>query len=63
MTGHNPNAAHSEPALVAFLGLIKKDLESARGLRELPAGVAAAMRRALKVGARLDEALDGNNAL
>jgi hypothetical protein len=63
MTMYNSNAEHRDSVLAAFLRLIKKDLAEGQALLELPVGVAAAMRRALKVRTRLDEALDGNVAL
>src|SRR5258708_1245108 len=46
VTVHNPETEHRDPALSAYLTLIEKDIASGRNLRDLPAGVAAAMRRA-----------------
>jgi antitoxin PrlF len=48
VTVHNPEAEHHDPTLVAFLGLIEKDIAAGRNVRDLPAGVAAAMRRAAR---------------
>jgi antitoxin PrlF len=64
VTVHNPQAEHHDPALAAFLGLIEKDIAAGRNVRDLPAGTAAALRRAAK-GARvdLDETLEGDVAL
>src|SRR4029077_3758988 len=64
VTVHNPEAEHRDPALAAFLELIEKDLAAGRGLRDLPAGIAAAMRRVMKnVPVDLDETLEGAVAL
>ena len=64
VTVHNPEAEHEDPALAAFLGLIEKDIAAGRNVRELPAGVVAAMRRALKKSRiDLDETLEGDVAL
>ena len=60
----NPEAEHRDPALTAFLKLIERDIAAGRNLRELPAGIAAFMRQALKRGrVDLDEPLDGEVAL
>lgn len=64
VTIHNPQAGDRDPALAAFLGLIEKDIASGRNVRDLPAGVAASLRRALKtVRVDLDEKLEGDVAL
>jgi antitoxin PrlF len=64
VTVHNPEAEHHDPTLAAFLGLIEKDIAAGRNLRDLPAGVVAAMRRAMKeVRVDLDEKLEGDVAL
>ena len=64
MTVHNPEAEHHDPALAAFLGLIEKDITAGRNVHDLPAGVVAAMRRAIKEpGVDLDEELEGDVAL
>jgi antitoxin PrlF len=64
VTVHNPEAEHRDPALVAFLGLIKKDIAAGRNIRDLPASVIAAMRRAMKeVRVDLNENLEGDVAL
>ncbi len=63
VTVRNPSDGHRDPALAQFLSLIEKDIAAGRGLRKLPSGVAAAMRRALKVRVRLDETLEGDVAL
>lgn len=61
VTVHNPEAGHRDPALAAFLRLIEKDIAAGRNLRNLPAGVAATMRRAIKeVRVDLDEMLEGD---
>jgi hypothetical protein len=44
--------------------LIEKDIAAGRGLRDLPAGMVAAMRHAMKeVRVDLDEKLEGHVAL
>jgi len=64
VTVHNGEAEHRDPALAAFLGLIEKDIAAGRGLHDLPAGMVAAMRRAMKeVRVDLDEKLEGHVAL
>ena len=64
VTVHNPEAEQHDPTLAAFLGLIEKDIAAGRNVRDLPAGVDAAMRRAMKeVRVDLDEKLEGDVAL
>ena len=64
VTVHNPEAEHRDPALGAFLRLIEKDVAAGRNLRELPAGVVAALRKALRqVRVDLDEQVEGDVAL
>jgi antitoxin PrlF len=64
VTVHNPQAEHRDPALAAFLRLVEKDIAAGRSTRDLPAGLAAIMRRAIKdVPVDLDEKLEGDVAL
>lgn len=64
VTVHNPAEEHHDPALAAFLGLIRKDIATGRGLRALPEALAAALRKTLKqVPVDLDEALEDEVAL
>jgi antitoxin PrlF len=64
VTVHNPEAEQRDPALAAFLALIEKDIAAGRNLRDLPAGLAAALRRAMKEArVELDEKLEGDVAL
>ena len=64
VTVHNPEAEHHDPTLAAFLGLIEKDIAAGRNVRDLPAGVVAALRRAIKeVRTDLDQKLEGDVAL
>jgi antitoxin PrlF len=64
VTLHNPQTDHRDPALGAYLGLIEKDLAAGRNVRNLPAALTAAMRRAMKqVKVDLDEKLDGDVVL
>ena len=61
---HNPQAEHDDPAVSGFLRLIEKDIAAGRGVRDLPPGLAAAMRRVLKEArVDLDEKLEGEVAL
>jgi antitoxin PrlF len=60
----NAKAEHRDPAVAAFLGLIEKDIASGHNLRDLPEGLAAAMRRAVKeVPVDPDETREGDVAL
>ena len=53
-----------DPALASFLSLIEKDIAAGHNVRDLPAGIATAMRRAAKqTGIDLDETLEGDVAL
>ena len=64
VTIHNPDAEHHDPALAAFLGIIEKDIAAGRNVRDLPAGVAASLRRALKdVAVDLGEKIEGDIAI
>jgi len=64
VTVHNPEAEHRDPALTAFLGLIEKDIAAGRNVRDLPAGLAASLRRAIKkVPVDFTETLEGDVAL
>ena len=64
VTVHNPKAEHHDPAVGAFLELIEKDISAGRSIRDLPTGLASAMRRAAKeVRVDLDEELEGEVAL
>jgi len=64
VTVYNPQAEHHDPALAAFMGLLEKDIAAGRSVRDLPVGLAAAMRRAMKeIRVDLDEDLEGDVAL
>lgn len=64
VTVHNPEAEHSDPAVAAFLRLLEKDIAAGRNVRDLPAGLTTAMRRAAKdVRVNLEEELEGDVAL
>lgn len=64
VTVHNPEAEHRDPALGTFLRLIEKDVAAGRNVRELPAGLVAALRKAMRqVRVELDEQLEGDVAL
>jgi antitoxin PrlF len=64
VTLHNPEAESRDPALAAFLGLIERDVAAGRNVRDLPAGLAAALRRAAnQVRVELDEKLEGEVAI
>ncbi|HYS49965.1 MAG TPA: hypothetical protein VEM36_14435 [Xanthobacteraceae bacterium] len=54
---------YREPALRTFLAVIRKDIAAGRNMRDLPAGLARALRRAAKeVPVDLDEQLEGDVA-
>lgn len=60
----NAAAEHRDPALGAFLEVIRKDLGVARNVRDLPPRLAATMRKLIKdVPVSLDETLDGDVAI
>jgi antitoxin PrlF len=60
VTLHNREVEHHDPALA----LIEKDIAAGRDLRDLPADLATAMRRAIKeVRVDLDGKLEGDVAL
>jgi antitoxin PrlF len=64
VTVHNPEVERRDLALAAFLGLIEKDIATGRHVRDLPTGLTAAMRRALKqVPVDREEKLEGEVAL
>ncbi|HEX9837183.1 MAG TPA: type II toxin-antitoxin system PrlF family antitoxin [Alphaproteobacteria bacterium] len=64
VTVHNPEAEHRDPALAAFLALVEKDMAAGRNIRDLPAGIGTALRRAAKrARIDLDETLEGDVAL
>jgi antitoxin PrlF len=64
VTVSNPQTGHRDPALVAFLELVEKDIAAGRNVRDLPSGVASALREALKQApVDLGEPLDGDVAL
>ena len=64
VTVYSPEAEHSDPALLAFLALLEKDIAAGRNVRELPARLTAAMRKAVKeVRVDLDEKLEGDVSL
>jgi antitoxin PrlF len=61
VTVHNPDAGDRDPAIAAYLTLIENDTAAGRNLRDLPAGVAAAMQRAMdEAPIDLDEELEGD---
>lgn len=60
----NPTVAHRDPALAAFLALIGKDIAAGRGVRDLPAGLAATLRKAARqVPIDLGAQLEGDVAI
>jgi antitoxin PrlF len=60
----NAEAEHRDPALGAFLDVIRRDLAHGRNVRDLPSGLAQSMRKLSKeVPVSLDETLDGDVAL
>jgi antitoxin PrlF len=64
VTVHNPETENRDPALVAFLALIEKDIAAGRNIKNLPAGVLSALRRAMaEVPVDLDGKVEGEVAL
>jgi antitoxin PrlF len=64
VTVSSPDTEHRDPALGAFLKLIENDIAAGRNVRDLPASMAAALRKAIKQApADLNEPLDGDVAL
>jgi len=59
VTVHNPEAENRDPAIVAFLGLLEKDIASGRNIGDLPPKLVAEMRRVMReVPVNLDEELE-----
>lgn len=54
---------NEDPAILAFLDLVEKDIRSGRSLRSLPAELEARMRAAAKNRVNLDEEIEGDVAL
>lgn len=64
VTVQNAAAEHRDPALAAFLDMIGKDIAEGRNVRDLPRGLAASMRKAIReVPVSLDETLEGDVAI
>jgi len=64
VTVHNPEAEDRDPALVAFLSLIEKDIAAGRNTKRLPAGLLSSLRRAMaETDVDLDGRLEGEVAL
>jgi antitoxin PrlF len=64
VTVHNPEADHRDPALAARHRFLENDIAAGRNLRDLPAVIATALRRAVKeVRVDLDERLEGEATL
>lgn len=61
VTVHNPKAAHRDPALAAFLGMIEKDIAAGRHVRDLPSTLVTTMQRAIKeVDVNFNEPLESS---
>jgi antitoxin PrlF len=60
----NAEAEHRDPALGAFLSLIERDIAAARNVRDLPAGLAARIRKVTKgIAGDVDAPIEGDVAL
>ena len=60
----NPAGEHHDPALLAYLGLIEKDIARNGNVRDLPPAMVKAMKRAIRdVHVDLDQPLEGETAL
>jgi antitoxin PrlF len=51
---------HRDPALGNFLKLIEQDIKTGRNVRDLPAGMAVALKRAMDIPVDLEEPLEGD---
>ena len=61
---HNPMSEQRDPALTAFLNLIRKDIAAGRGVRDMPARLAVVLRKtARQVPVDLNAPLEGDVAL
>jgi antitoxin PrlF len=61
VTVNNSEAEHRDPAVGTFLRLLEKDIAAGHHVRDLPAGLTSAMRRAAKdVRVNLEEELEGD---
>lgn len=55
---------HHDPALGSFLNILEQDIQAGHHMRDMPAGVMAALKRALaQAPVELDETLAGDVAL
>lgn len=54
---------HEDPAIVAFLGLLARDIKAGRNVRGLPKDLARAMLEQVGHRVKLDEEIDGEVAL
>lgn len=63
VTVSNPQIGHRDPALAAFLKLVEKDIAAGRHVRDLPAGLTSALRKAKQLPVNFEEPLDGDVAL
>lgn len=64
VTVKNADAQHRDPALTAFLELIRNDVADGRHVRDLPPQLAQTMRRlARRFPVSLDEPLEGDVAI
>ncbi len=60
VTVRKPEREHADPALRRFLDLLERDMATGKHVRQLPKGLAAAMRRAAKTGPVDLEPIDGD---
>ena len=64
VTVQNAAAEHRDPALAAFLDLIGKDIAKGRNVGDLPRGLAASMRKAIRdIRLSPNETLEGDVAI
>ena len=64
VTVQSATAEHRDPALAAFLRLISDDIAGGRNVRDLPKGLAASMRKAIReISVSPEETLDGEVAI
>ncbi len=56
-------AAHEDPAIEAFLGMLERDIRAGKHIRALPEELAQTMLANTRHAVKLDEAIDGEVTL
>ncbi|MBV9569728.1 MAG: type II toxin-antitoxin system PrlF family antitoxin [Alphaproteobacteria bacterium] len=64
VTVHSAAAEHRDPVLASFLQLLGTDMAKGRNVRDLPKGLASAMRKAMRqIAISSEETLEGDVAI